>query len=114
AEAALNHADLVLLVYSVRTLPKDEAVALPLLSEHQRLAVLEAFCEARPGIEPAICSHGLLAEQVDAAAARFPSSDLARIMGSDKVRQLLDPKWYEDREQALRFLFSRARVLYAV
>jgi cytidyltransferase-like protein len=113
AEAALGQADLVLLVYSVRTLPKEGELAGPLLTEDERLAVLEAFCESRPGIEPALCSHGLLAEQVEAAAARFPASDLVLIMGSDKVRQLLDPKWYEDRDLALRQLFSQAGVLYA-
>jgi len=114
AQAALRHSDLVLFVYSVRTLPKEEGVTAPLLSEDERLAVLEAFCEARPGIEPALCSHGLLAEHVAAAVARFPSSELALVMGSDKVRQLLDPEWYEDREHTLRSLFERASVLYAV
>jgi cytidyltransferase-like protein len=114
AEAALGHADLVLLVYSVRTLPKEEPGPGPLLSEEKRLAVLEAFCATRPRIEPALCSHGLLAEQVEAAGARLPSSNLALVMGSDKVRQLLDPAWYEDREATLRLLFSRAHVLYAV
>ena len=114
AEAALDLADLVLLVYSVRTLPKEESVPASLLSEEERLAVLEAFCEARPRIEPAICSHGLLAEQVRAATARFPASELALVMGSDKVRQLLDPGWYEDRDAVLHQLFSRATVLYAV
>jgi nicotinic acid mononucleotide adenylyltransferase len=110
----LNHANLVLLVYSVRTQPKEAGAPGPLLSEDQRLAVIEAFCEARPGIEPALCSHGLLAEQVEAAAARFPASTFALVMGSDKVRQLLDPWWYEDRERTLETLFSRASVLYAV
>lgn len=114
AEAALAHADLVLLVYSVRTIPKEERVPGPLFSEDERLAVLEAFCEARPQVEPALCSHGLMAEQVEATAARFPSSDLVLVVGSDKVRQLLDPSWYEDRESTLRSLFSRARVLFAV
>jgi len=113
AEAALGHADLVLLVYSVRTLPKEGELPGPLLSEDERLAILEAFCESRPGIRPAICSHGLLAEQVEAAAARFPASALFLVMGSDKVRQLLDPKWYEDRDLALRPLFSRTKVMYA-
>lgn len=113
AQAALGHADLVLLVYSVSTLPKEGEPPEPLLSEDERLAVLEAFCEARPGIEPALCSHGLIAEQVEAAVARFPASDLVLVMGSDKVRQLLDPKWYENRELALEPLFSRATVLYA-
>lgn len=114
AEAASKHADLVLLVYSVRTLPKEGPVPRPVLTEDERLAVLEAFCQERPGIEPALCSHGLLAEQVSAAAARFPASRIALVMGSDKVRQLLDPVWYEDRERTLRSLFSRATVLYAV
>ncbi|HEV8420118.1 MAG TPA: adenylyltransferase/cytidyltransferase family protein [Actinomycetota bacterium] len=114
AEAALNHANLMLLVYSVRTQPKEPGVPGPLLSEEERLAVLEAFCEARPGIEPALCSHGLLAEQVEAAAARFSAPDIALVMGSDKVRQLLDPRWYQDRELALGTLFSRANVFYAV
>jgi nicotinic acid mononucleotide adenylyltransferase len=104
----------VLLVYSVRTLPKEGPTSQPLLSETERLAVLEAFSEARPGIEPALSSHGLLAEQVQAARARFPSSDLALVMGSDKVRQVLDPKWYKDRRRALQVLFSEARILYAV
>jgi nicotinamide-nucleotide adenylyltransferase len=112
AEAALGHAELVLLVYSVRTLPKEEELPGPLLSEDERLAILEAFCESRPGIEPALCSHGLLGDQVEAAAARFPASHLVLVMGSDKVRQLLDPRWYEDRDVALRRLFSRASVLY--
>jgi cytidyltransferase-like protein len=114
AEAALAHADLVLLVYSVRTLPKEESAPAPLLSEEERLAVLEAFCEARPRIEPALCSHGFLAEHVQAASTRFPSSHLALVMGSDKVRQFLDPGWYQDREAALSPLFSRAHVLYAI
>jgi cytidyltransferase-like protein len=114
AEAALAHADLVLLVYSVRTLPKEEGTPQALLSEDERLAVLEAFCGTRPGIEPALCSHGLLADQAEAAAARFPASDISLVMGSDKVMQLLDPIWYEDPEPTLRRLFSRATVLYAV
>lgn len=113
AEAALGHAELVLLVYSVTTLPKEGELPEPLLSEHERLAVLEAYCESRPRIEPALCSHGLLAEQVEAASGRFPASALVLVMGSDKVRQLLDPKWYGNRELALEPLFSRARVLYA-
>jgi nicotinate-nucleotide adenylyltransferase len=114
AEAALGHAQLVLLVYSVRPLPKEAEAPPPLLSEDQRLAVLEAFCATRPGLEPALCSHGLLAEQVEAAAARFPASDLALVMGSDKVRQMLDPGWYEDPGGVLGPLFSRSKVLYAV
>ncbi len=35
------------------------------------------------------------------------------VMGSDKVLQLFDPRWYQDREAALERLFARARLLYA-
>jgi cytidyltransferase-like protein len=114
AKAALALSNLVVLVYSIRTLPKDSPAVPPLLAEDERLAVLEAFCEARPGIEPALCSHGLVAEHVTAAAARFPASDITVVMGSDKVRQVLDPVWYQDPERTLGDLFSRATVLYAV
>jgi nicotinic acid mononucleotide adenylyltransferase len=114
AEAALVHANLVLLVYSVRTLSKDVDSPPPLLSEDERLAALEAYCQARQGMEPALCSHGLLAEQAEAAAARFPASQIALVMGSDKVRQLLDAQWYQDRDRTLSTLFQRARILYAV
>lgn len=114
ANAALKQAELVLLVYSVRTLAKEADTPEPLLSQDERLAVLEAFCESRPGMEPALCSHGLLAEQVEAAAARFPASDLMLVVGSDKVVQLLDPSWYEERQRTLDSLFARASVLYAV
>jgi nicotinic acid mononucleotide adenylyltransferase len=114
AEAALMKANLVVLVYSVRTLPKDIDSPPPLLTEDERRAALEAFCEARPRMEPALCSHGLLAEQAAAAAARFPASEIVLVMGSDKVRQLLDARWYEDRDRTLGSLFQRARILYAV
>jgi hypothetical protein len=35
-------------------------------------------------------------------------------MGSDKVLQILDPSWYEDRDAALESMMGMARVLYAV
>ena len=43
----------------------------------------------------------------------MPGAELFLAMGSDKVLQLLDPKWYEDRERTLDGLFAEARVLYA-
>src|SRR5207237_3714278 len=91
---------LVALVYSVRTLPKEAPGPPPLLSEVARLEVLQRFCAARPGHVLGVASHGLLAEQADAAAARFPRTELWLVMGSDKVLQLLHPKWYGDRDAA--------------
>jgi nicotinic acid mononucleotide adenylyltransferase len=113
ADAAADRADLILLVYSVRTLPKEGHGPPPLFSERDRLRALEAFARSRRQVVPALASHGLLAEQAEAARRRFPSARLFLVMGSDKAIQVLDPKWYADREEVLNRLFAHARVLYA-
>src|SRR5439155_15160968 len=73
----------------------------------------QRFCAARPGHAVGVASHGPLSEQVEAAAERFPEAELFLVMGSDKALQVLDPKWYADRDSVLHGLFRRARVLYA-
>jgi nicotinic acid mononucleotide adenylyltransferase len=114
ADAARDWADLVVLVYSVRTVPKDVEAEPPLLAEPERIQALTRFCAARPGTAVGLCSHGLLVDHVRAAAERFPPAELAVVVGSDKVVQLFDPAWYEDHEAALDELFGRATVLYAI
>ena len=110
---AARRAGAVLLVWSARSLPKEGTAPPPLLSDMDRVEVLERFCAQRPGHAVGLASHGLLAEHVAAAAERFPGTELSLVMGSDKALQLLDPKWYTDRDAALRSLFRHARVLYA-
>lgn len=121
AHAALAEAldaELTLLVWSPATLPKESGPggdpAPPLLEPEERIASMLAWCAARPGTGVAICSHGLLADQVQAAVTAFPGARLVLGVGSDKVLQLLDPGWYEDRDGALAGLFSQADVVYAV
>ena len=108
---------LVLLVWSVRTLPKETAPggdpSPPLLDDASRLECLTALAERRPDLGVALSSHGLIAEQAEAAARRFPGSRLVVGMGSDKVLQLLDPRWYDDRTAALDHLTGLATVAYA-
>jgi nicotinamide-nucleotide adenylyltransferase len=108
---------LVLLVWSVRTLPKEAAPGgeptPPLLPDEARLDCLTALVAGRPVVEVALSSHGLIADQVEAAARRFPGSRLVVGMGSDKVLQLLDPRWYDDRATALDRLTGLATVAYA-
>jgi len=114
AESASHGVDLVVLVYSVRTLPKEGEGSPPLLGQEERLAALERFTHERGALAVGLCSHGLIAEQVDAATSRFPNAALAVVLGSDKLLQLLDHRWYEDRDAVLDPMFSRARVLYAL
>jgi nicotinic acid mononucleotide adenylyltransferase len=114
AEAASRQVDLVVLVYSARTLPKEGTTTRSLLDETDRLKVLERFCRRQPKLAIGLCSHGLLADQVAAARERFRTQSLSLVMGSDKVLQVLHPKWYVDPDDALEGLFREAAVLYAV
>jgi cytidyltransferase-like protein len=114
AEAAARWADLVVVLYSARTVAKEEDVEPPLLSETDRLRSMEAFCVPRPKTEPGLCSDGLLVDQVRAAQIRFPEAELRLAIGSDKLLQVLDPRWYRDRTAALDALFERSLVTYAM
>lgn len=115
AEAARYTNDLVLLLFaSSASLPKEGDAGAPLLSESDRMDAVRAWCATHPGALPALCPLGLLVEQARAARSRFPDAQLHLYCGSDKLLQLLDPKWYEDRDAALDELFGLATVTYAV
>jgi len=115
AEAAAMESELVVLVYSVRTLPKEGDASPPLLSAEARVAAMQALCGARrPRLRTGVCSHGLLVDQAAAGTRRFPQADLRIIAGSDKALQILDPRWYEDREAALGQLLGLASIRYSV
>ena len=115
AEAATYTNDLVVLVYSTATLTKEgpSRTEPPLLNDDARLASVRAWCGTHPGTAPALCSHGLLVDQARAARDRFPDARLRIYCGSDKLLQLFDERWYEDRDTALDELFSLAEVVYA-
>jgi nicotinamide-nucleotide adenylyltransferase len=108
----------VLFVYSPATLPKEAGPGggpePPLLPQEDRVASVLAYCADRPWLGVALCSHGLLADQAAAAGEAFPGADLLFGVGSDKLIQLFDRKWYRDRDASLDVLFSRAGVAYAV
>jgi nicotinamide-nucleotide adenylyltransferase len=116
AEASLATSDVAVFVYSVRTLPKDGTSAghAPLLPERDRVRALVRVCERDGRFAAAVCSRGLLTEQVEAASGAFPNAALSVIVGSDKLIQLFDPRWYADRDAAVSALLSRARVRYGV
>ena len=114
AESVRSVADLVVLTYAVRTLPKEPGTPGPLLTERERIRVVAAVCAGRPGLALGLCSHGLLADQVAAAAERLPGAAFVVVLGSDKLRQLFDPAWYGDRDATLGALFGAAEVRFAV
>jgi nicotinamide-nucleotide adenylyltransferase len=120
AHAALAEAldvDLAVLVYSPRTLPKDPSlggIEPPLLDDTGRIRSLLAFAAGRDRIEVALCSHGRLVDQAEAAVAGFPGARLVFGVGSDKVAQILDPRWYQDPAAEIGRLFSLAEIRYGV
>jgi len=61
-----------------------------------------------------LLNRGLYVEQAQAIRASFPSVQrLSFLLGFDKIVQILDPRYYRDREAALRQLFALAHLLVA-
>ena len=58
-------------------------------------------------------SHGLYADQAEAAQRLYPDAEITFLVGSDKIEQIFDPRWYDDRNGALERLFGSARVVVA-
>ena len=113
-DAALREGSTVVLLYSVRTLPKEGEPGEPLLGEHDRVRSMEAFAASRPGAIVAVTSSSLLVDQAEAASTVFPGAEVELLAGSDKVGQLVDPRWYEDADAALERLFAAATVRSAL
>lgn len=98
--------------FSKQTVDK-ERVERPLLLD--RVILLEQLLKTRlPHAGILLFNRGLYVEQAQALHASF--SQIKRIfflMGFDKIVQILDPRYYEDREVALSQLFALAELLVA-
>lgn len=61
-----------------------------------------------------LLNRGLYVEQAMGIRVAFPGVQrLSFLIGFDKIVQILDPRYYDDREAALRELFALAQVLVA-
>jgi nicotinamide-nucleotide adenylyltransferase len=103
----------VVLLYADRTLPKELGTEPPMLDDEGRLEALRRLTVTHEGLFAARASHRLLVDQAEAARDRWPRAPLTILLGSDKVLQLFEPAWYEDRDAALDRLFAAANVRYA-
>jgi len=97
---------------SKRTTDK-EAVERPLLVD--RILLLETVLRSHaPSTGILLFNRGLYVEQAEAIRARFSVvKQLYFLLGFDKIVQIFDPHYYEDRDKALRELFALAEVLVA-
>jgi len=96
--------------FSKRTVDK-EGVERPLLVD--RVLLLQAVLRRRlPRVGILLFNRGLYVEQAEAIRAAFPRvRRIFFLMGFDKVVQIFDPRYYEDRDAALEELFGRAELL---
>ncbi len=102
--------DAVYLALSRQTVDKEARVR---PSDTDRALLLRQVASREPGLGVILFNRGLYAEQAVAARAAFPEAELRFIVGFDKARQIFDPRYYADRDAALRQLFNRVSLLVA-
>ena len=89
-----------------------EQIAGTLLED--RLVALRHFVQDQPRYGVLLFNRGLYVDQALAAHARWPDLDtLLFLVGYDKIVQIFDPRYYDDRDAALRKLFGLASFLVA-
>lgn len=113
AEAARIAGDLDAIAWTlaVETIDKErvERATLP-----DRLAQLVAYAEGHAGDAVVVVNRGLYVDQARALRELMaPSARLAIVVGYDKVVQIFDPRYYDDRDAALDALFAEAELLVA-
>lgn len=97
---------------SKRTVDKEK-VERPLLLD--RVTLLNTLLQARiPQTGILLFNRGLYVEQAQGIRSSFPKvKRIFFLMGYDKIVQILDPHYYEDRDSSLHELFSLAELLVA-
>jgi nicotinic acid mononucleotide adenylyltransferase len=113
AEAARTTAGLDAIAWTCAAVSVDkERVARASLVD--RLAQLLAYARQDTRAAVVLVNRGLYVDQGRLLRRLIdPSGDLAIVVGFDKVVQILDPRYYTDRDAALSALFQAARLLVA-
>lgn len=100
----------VFLALSRHTVNKEARVR---PTDTDRALLLRRYAARHPGLGVLLFNRGLYADQALAARAAFPGADIRFIVGFDKARQIFDPRYYADRDAALRALFGAITLLVA-
>ena len=113
-DGALRQPDVgvVWLSLAVHTVDKEQVTGGTL---EDRLCMLEMLVESRPNVGVVLCNRGLYVEQAEALQRTLAAGgqELVFVVGFDKILQILDPRYYTDREASLDRLFGLARFLVA-
>ena len=104
--------DVVWFLLAIHTVDKEEITGAGL---EDRLCILEMLVAARPNVGIVLCNRGLYVEQATALRNTLVPAgrELVFAVGYDKIQQILDPRYYADREASLDQLFSLSRFLVA-
>ena len=98
-------------VLSTRTVDKEVVSGAAL---EDRLLLLDLLGEADPRLGTLVVNRGLYVDQAKITRAIFPSlGALVFLVGFDKIVQIFDPRYYDDRDAALEQLFGLATFLVA-
>jgi nicotinic acid mononucleotide adenylyltransferase len=103
--------DRVLFTLAKVTVDKEQVTGLGL---EDRLLLLSLYAERHDSIGVALVNRGLYVDQAQAFRSLLgPHVELQFIVGMDKLVQILDPRYYQDREAALRQLFALSSLIVA-
>src|SRR6185437_4144908 len=103
--------DLVVWAFAAVTVDKErvERASLP-----DRLAQMAAYVRPRQGNALVMLNRGLYVDEARALRTLLPpDAELSMLVGFDKIVQIFDPHYYDDRDAALDSLFAQARLLVA-
>ncbi len=93
------------------TVDKEQVTGMSL---EDRLLLLCLYAQRHRHLGVALVNRGLYVEQAQAFRALCgPQAALYFIIGMDKLLQIFDPRYYDDREVALRQLFALASLVVA-
>jgi nicotinic acid mononucleotide adenylyltransferase len=112
AHAAIEALDgFAYLVLSTFTVNKERVEGACL---EDRLLMLDALVAEHPRLGSMLINRGLYVDQAALVRSVWPHiDDVVFAVGFDKIVQIFDPRYYDDRETALTQLFDLARFLVA-
>ena len=113
ARAARRRFELDTVAFSLSSVIVDKERVEGLCRE-DRLLLLSLMTADDPWAAAVVVNRGLYSEQAPACRTCFGGdADLRFIVGMDKVLQIFDPRYYEDRDAALDTLFAHVRLIAA-
>lgn len=104
--AARQHGlDAVLLLLPVRAVDKETVTR---ASAVDRALVAQQWALRQHDVGVGLVNRGLYVEQAELLRAAYPDWTITFLLGYDKIVQIVDPRYYVDREAALEALFGLA------